>query len=202
MQRLNDLMRGEYDGGSSRRVLTVPNLLSFARLLMIPVFVWLLLDADTQALGFLVLGVVMASDWVDGYLARRTGQVSELGKLLDPLSDRLVIAAALVTFVVIDALPLWAALLVIVRDLFVLGAGVIALVARKARIDVRWWGKMATWDLMWGIPMIAWGSLNLPLSHAALTVGWSLYTVGTTLYYVTAGLYARDLLEALRAPRG
>lgn len=200
MQRLNDLMRGEWQGESTARVLTVPNLISLGRMLLVPVFVWLLAHEETEVWGFVVLGLVMASDWVDGYIARRTNQVSEVGKLLDPLSDRAVIAAALITFVVLGALPLWAALVVIVRDVLVLLAGLVAL-RRGSRIDVRWSGKIATWNLMWGFPMIAWGALNLPLSHAATVVGWSLYALGATLYYWAAALYARDLVEALRRPR-
>lgn len=198
MQRLNDLMRGEWDGESSRRILTLPNLISFARMLLIPLVVWLFVSEGKEGWGFLVLFIVLSSDWVDGYVARRTGQVSEFGKVLDPVSDRIVIASVLITFVIVDAVPLWAALLVIVRDLFVLVVGLVALWARKVRIDVRWSGKIATFDLMWAIPMIAWGSLNLPLSHGALVAGWSLYAVGASLYYFTAGLYLRDLVETSR----
>lgn len=201
MQRLNDLMRGEWEGGSSSRVLTVPNLISFARVLLTPVFVILLTGEGTEVWGFVVLGVVLGSDWVDGYVARRTGQVSDLGKILDPISDRIVITAALITFVVVDAFPLWAALVIIARDLLVLLAGAIALFGSKVRIDVRWTGKVATFDLMWGAPLIAWGGLNLPLSHAALACGWSLFAIGASLYYWTAGLYLRDLLEASRRGR-
>jgi cardiolipin synthase (CMP-forming) len=194
-------MRGEWDGATSNRILTLPNFISLGRLLMIPVFVWLLAGEGTEVWGFIVLGLVLASDWVDGYIARRTGQVSELGKLLDPLSDRLVIAAALVTFVVIDALPLWAAVLVIGRDVVVLTAGILALTRWSIRIDVRWTGKVATFDLMVGIPLIAWGGLNLPLRHAALACGWTIFALGLTLYYWTAGLYLRDMVDALRQQR-
>jgi len=201
VQRLYDLMRGEWDGESTDRIVTVPNLISLIRLLMIPAFVWLLAHEGTEVWGFVLLGLVLATDWVDGYIARRTGQVSEFGKVLDPVSDRVAIAAALITFVVVDALPLWAAALVIARDIFVLLVGAIALLARRIRIDVRWMGKVATFDLMWAIPAIAWGGLNLPLSHAALACGWSLYAVGVTLYYWTAGLYLRDLVEAWSPPR-
>src|SRR5919106_4441896 len=108
----------------SRRVLTVPNLLSFVRILLIPLFIVLLLDPDTRLAGFLLLGAVVSTDWVDGYIARRTGQVTELGKLLDPLADRLAMAAALITFVALDLFPLWAAAVILVRDTVVLVAAI------------------------------------------------------------------------------
>src|SRR4051794_31177475 len=109
---------------SSNRVLTLPNLISFVRILLIPVFVLLLLNDGTERAGLLLLGFVVSTDWVDGQVARRTGQVSEVGKILDPVADRLAIAAALITLVVVDAFPLWAALLILVRDAAILLAGI------------------------------------------------------------------------------
>ena len=192
---------GEGSGGAdaSDRVLTVPNLLSFLRIAAIPVFVILLLDEDTRLWGFLVLGLVQATDWVDGYIARRYGQVSELGKVLDPLADRLAVGAALITFVVADLFPLWAALLVLVRDgLVLLAAGVIALTGGP-RIEVRRIGKIATFTLMWGIPMIAWGNAGLPFHDAVLVHGWIWFAVGYLEYLAATWLYVVDLRNAYRA---
>ncbi len=184
---------------SSRRILTVPNLLSFVRILLIPVFVVLLVDPDSRLAGFLVLGAVVSTDWVDGVVARRTGQVTELGKLLDPFADRLALAAALITFVLIEVFPLWAALAVLLRDAVVLGAGVVLTVTGGPRIDVRTIGKYATFTLMWGIPLIAWGNAGLPLDDLALVLGWVWFPVGLLEYYVAAGAYARDLRVASAA---
>jgi cardiolipin synthase len=94
---------------ASSRILTLPNLISAARILLIPVFVALIVDPDTTTIGLIMFGFVVATDWVDGLIARRTGQVSELGKILDPLADRAVILAGLVALVVRGAFPLWAA---------------------------------------------------------------------------------------------
>ena len=102
------------------RVLTIPNVISFLRIALIPVFVALIVDPDTRRAGLVVFVVVVATDWVDGALARATGQVSDLGKVLDPVADRLAIAAGLIALVVADAFPLWAALLILVRDVTVL----------------------------------------------------------------------------------
>lgn len=188
---------GERPAPVTNRVATVPNLLSAMRILFIPVFVLLLLGEDTRLAGFLLLGLVVSTDWVDGYLARRTGQVSEVGKILDPVADRLALAAALVTFVVLDAVPLWAALLVVVRDGVVLAAGAILAFTRGPRIEVSAMGKYATFTLMWGIPLVAWGNLELFLADAIRVIGWTWFAVGLVEYYVATAGYAIALRRAL-----
>jgi cardiolipin synthase len=180
---------------AERRILTVPNLLSAIRILLIPVFVLLIVDEDTRLGGFILLAAVVSTDWVDGYLARRTGQVTELGKLLDPIADRMALAAALITFVVTDLFPLWAALVILVRDAAVLVAGLWGL-RRGIRIDVRPIGKYATFTLMWGIPLVAWGNAGLPLDDLATVLGWVWFPVGTIEYYAAAVAYSRDLRTA------
>ena len=182
---------------SSNRVLTIPNLLSFARILLIPVCVILLLDPDTRLGGMLLLGVVVSTDWVDGYIARRTGTVTELGKLLDPLADRLAIISAFVTFVILEAIPLWAALLIVIRDIVVLLTAVVIGALRKIRIEVRPLGKYATFTLWWGVGLVAWGNLGFPLDDAALVVGWVWFVVGAVEYYIATVAYAFDLKRAL-----
>jgi cardiolipin synthase len=179
------------------RVATVPNLLSALRILFIPAFVVLLLKEDTRLAGFLLLGLVVSTDWVDGYLARRTGQVSELGKILDPVADRLALAAALVTFVVLDAVPLWAALLVVVRDAIVLAVGAILAFTGGPRIDVSPMGKYATFTLMWAIPLVAWGNLGIFPAAAFRVIGWTWFAVGIVEYYVATAGYAIGLRRAL-----
>src|SRR6266508_460821 len=181
------------------RIATVPNLISLTRILLIPVFVSLLLHHGTEAVGLLLLGGVVATDWVDGYVARHTGQVSTLGKVLDPVADRLALAAALVSLVVRDAFPLWAALVVLVRDGLILIAGAFLLVRMKVRLDVRWIGKVATFALMFGIPLIAWGRFRLLFHEVALPVGWVAFVIGAILYYGAGILYGIDIVRAIRA---
>jgi cardiolipin synthase len=193
-------MNGTRDGGAgSSAVATLPNLVTFLRILLIPVFWWLIVDRDTTTLGIVVLSGVMATDWVDGLLARRTGQVSELGKVLDPVADRLAIAAGLVALVVRGAFPLWAAILILARDGAILVAGAFVLADRKVRIDVRWIGKIATFSLMCAVPWISWGRLGLPLAEAALVCGWTAFAIGIVESYVAAFVYAGDLRRALGA---
>jgi cardiolipin synthase len=174
------------------RVLTIPNLLSFLRIALIPAFAWLIVDRDTTFGGLILFGAVVATDWVDGVVARATGQVSELGKVLDPTADRLAIAAGLIALVVRGAFPLWAALLILVRDLAVLAAG-IALLTRGRRMEVRYLGKVATFSLMCAIGCIAWGTLDYAFAAAFLACGWVFYAVGILEYYVATVQYVRDL---------
>ena len=180
------------------RVLTIPNVISFLRIALIPVFVALIVGPDTTRAGLVLFVIVVATDWVDGALARATGQVSDLGKILDPVADRLAIAAGLIALVVADAFPLWAALLILVRDVAVLIAGLVLLSKRRARIEVRYLGKVATFALMTAIPCVAWGSLGYPLAPAALACGWAFYSVGIVEYYIATVLYVGDLRRAWR----
>lgn len=185
--------------GSSRRVLTVPNVISFLRIVLIPVFFLLIIDPDTTTAGVILFGVVIATDWVDGTIARRTGQVTELGKMLDPVADRLAIAAGIIALVIRDVFPVWAAVAILARDLVVLLAGSYVLSRTHVRLDVRWIGKVATFSLMVAVPAISWGALGLPLGAAGTTIGWVCFAVGIVEYYVAAFAYARDARRALRS---
>ncbi len=185
---------------ASSAIVTLPNLLSLLRILLIPLFVYLIVHQPTTTAGLILFGLVVATDWVDGWVARRTGQVSELGKVLDPVADRLAIAAGLIALVVRDVFPLWAALLILLRDAAVLIAGGVVLAKRRVRLDVRFIGKVATFTLMMAIPCVAWGNLELPLAEAALVTGWTTFAVGIVEYYVATGVYVADIRRARRRP--
>jgi cardiolipin synthase (CMP-forming) len=180
------------------RVLTVPNALSAIRIAAIPLFVVLILHPGSEAAGLVLFALTMATDWVDGFVARRTGQVSNLGKILDPLADRLAIAAGLIALVVQGAFPLWAAVLILARDVIVLVAGLILAGRRRIRIDVRWIGKIATFALMFAVWAISWSNLGLAV-HALLGLaGWVAFWFGIVLYYAALFFYARDVRAAIR----
>jgi cardiolipin synthase (CMP-forming) len=186
---------------ASSAVVTVPNILSAARIASIPIFCWLSANEDTRLWGILLFAVVVSTDWVDGYVARRTGQVTELGRILDPVADRLAIAAGLLTFAISGIFPFWAALLILVRDVAVLLGGAALLWGRDLRVEVRGIGKLATFSLMAAIAWIAWGNANGPLGDVLLVGGWLAYAVGIVEYYLAAGLYAIDVRDGL-AERG
>jgi len=183
--------------GASAAIWTIPNLLSFLRILLVPVFVWLIVDHDTTFVGLLLFAVVASTDWIDGFLARRLGQVSELGKVLDPTADRLAMAAGLVALAVRGAFPWWAATLILARDAVVLVVGIVMFLQHRLRIDVRRLGKVATFSLMTAVVWISWGNLGYGLADAALALGWISFTVGIVEYYMAAGLYLGDLRRAL-----
>jgi phosphatidylglycerophosphate synthase len=170
---------------STDRVLTVPNALSTLRIALIPVFVWLIVDRDTTFGGLVLFGIVLSTDWVDGAIARATGQVSELGKV--------------VALVARGAFPLWAALPILVRDGAVLVAGIVLLARRGARIEVRYLGKIATFGLMTAIGCIAWGTLGYAFAPAFLACGWVVYSVAIVESYVATVSYVGDLRDALAA---
>jgi cardiolipin synthase len=180
----------------SRAVLTVPNILSAIRIACIPLFAALILKEETTYTGLVLFAVVLATDWVDGYVARRTGQISELGKILDPVADRLAIACGIVALVVRGAFPLWAAALIVGRDLVALVGGAIALAGRGVRVPVRPLGKIATFSLMLAIGGVSWGNLDFAPAAAASVMGWTCFAVGIVEYYAVAFLYAGDLRRA------
>jgi cardiolipin synthase (CMP-forming) len=183
------------------RVLTIPNAISFVRIALVPVFAWLIVHPDTTATGLVVFVTVLATDWVDGVVARATGQVSAVGKVLDPLADRIAIAGGLIALVARDAFPLWAAVPILVRDALVLVAGTVLLAGKSARVDVRNVGKVATFALMAAIACIAWGTLGYALAPAFLACGWVLYAVGLVETLVATALYASDARDVLAAER-
>ena len=127
----------------SDRIFTLPNFLSFIRLMMVPVFLVLLFNGFDLA-ATLLFAIAASTDWVDGQVARRTNSVSRLGQLLDPAVDRILMIAGVVGLFVVGRLPLWIILFVILRDLILLVGGTYFLSRWKIRIPVIYLGKVAT----------------------------------------------------------
>ena len=183
---------------ASNRILTVPNLISFVRLLAISLFWWVLLVRDDVALAAWIVFIVGWTDWVDGYLARRLNQVSELGRILDPVADRLLIASALVGGLIAGVLPPWFGWGLIAREA-VVGLVAIGLAARGGgAIEVRWLGKVATFALYGAIPAFYLAAAGA-LEELMLPVAWGLGVVGLVLYWYTAILYVGDSRAKLAA---
>lgn len=135
------------------RVLTVPNAVSVVRLLCLPVFVWLLFARHDRVGAALLLAALGTTDWVDGYVARRFAQVSELGKVLDPTADRLLFIVGVGGILIDGAAPAWFGAAVLARELLVGGALVMLTLFGMARFDVTWWGKAGTCGLMISFPL-------------------------------------------------
>ncbi|MCH2622728.1 MAG: CDP-alcohol phosphatidyltransferase family protein [Acidimicrobiales bacterium] len=199
------------DGGSDASaltgwagILTVPNLISIARLGCIPWFMWLLFGAEDRMWAALLLGGLGATDWVDGWAARRLGQVSELGKILDPTADRLLLLVAVPCLLVDGTIPGWFALTVLVREVLV-GAATLALAALGARrIDVSWWGKTGTFALLWAVPCFLAGESRVPVDEAFTVMAWVFGLPGLAIAWWAAFGYlpvARRALAEGRADR-
>jgi len=155
------------------------------------VFVWLIFGKQEYAGAGWLLLVIGWTDWVDGYLARRLNQVSELGKLLDPLADRLAIATAVIGGMFVGVIPLVLGIAIALREVAV-GIGTIFVAAKGGKIEVRWLGKLATFILYGAIPAfyVAQGTF---IPTVFLVIAWVLGVIGLVLYWWVAGLYARDL---------
>src|SRR5436305_957244 len=135
-----------------QRVVTIPNLISVVRLLCAPVFVWLLVD-DEPVAAAVVLAALGASDWVDGWIARHYDQGSDLGKVLDPVADRVLLLVAAVALIADGAVPVVIGVLVLVREALVSAAVLALALAGARRIDVQWAGKAGTLSLMFALPL-------------------------------------------------
>ena len=184
-------MKVQETGVQTDRIFTIPNIISFARLLGVPLFLWLILqdvpDADAWALVLLVLAGI--SDWADGKIARATGQISRLGQVLDPLADRLYIAAALFGLAIREIIPWWLVALLVSRELVLLAL----LPALKKRglvgLPVHFLGKAATFCLMYAFPLILLGEADGTVGYLATVFGWAFAIWGTGLYWYSALLY-------------
>jgi len=175
--------------GDPRRLLTAPNVITSVRLAAIPVFVWLLFGAHQQTASAVLLAGLGATDWVDGFVARRFGQVSTLGKVLDPTADRLLLATAVISSVVVGAVPIWFAAATIAREALVSGA-VLALAAAGAkRIDVLWIGKAGTFALMFAYPTFILANGATSWQDDVRILAWSVGLVGLVLAWLAAASY-------------
>lgn len=181
----------------SNRIFTIPNIISFARLLTIPVFLWLVWQGRELA-GFIVLVVAVSTDFVDGLVARKLNQVSRLGMFLDPLADRLFIAAVVVALAIRDVVPLWLVILVVLRDVL-LGIGAAILSRYGAGIlPVKWMGKWATFALLASLPLFLLAALVETIEVVVVPFAWAVALAGTVLYWWVGFIYLFDALRIAR----
>lgn len=181
---------------------SIPNLITLVRLLCLPVFLHVLFNLDEPVAAALILGALSATDWVDGYLARRLGQVSEFGKVFDPTVDRLLFIVAITAIMIDGAMPIWFGVAVLVREVLVGLMMVIAtLVYGIARIDVTYLGKVATALLMFAVPGFLIGSSDIGLAWLFQLGSWILGIPGLILSYSTGIAYIPQVRRAIAAAR-
>ncbi|HEY5664182.1 MAG TPA: CDP-alcohol phosphatidyltransferase family protein [Ilumatobacter sp.] len=188
--------------GEVDSIWTVPNLVTLVRLLLLPVFVWVLFGLPSRQAAAWMLGGLGLTDWVDGYLARRLGQTSEFGKKFDPTVDRLWFIVGVVAVIVNGAIPVWFAVLVLARELLVGGAVAVATVVfHMPRFDVTWWGKTATLLLMFAIPGFLMAESSIAIHQFFWVAGWAFGIPGLLLSYYTAVAYVPLIRAGVRAGR-
>ena len=180
----------------STAIRTVPNAVTLARLLLMPVCAYLLASGQ-YGWGIVLTAVVGSTDWVDGWLARRTGQVSRLGQLLDPLADRLLIASVAIALVVRGVVPWQAAVLLVARDLVLLCGWPVLKRRGIEPPEVIFLGKAATLVLLFALPVLTLGATGLAVADAARVVGLLLLWAGVVMYYLAGAVYVRMVLERL-----
>lgn len=185
---------------------TWPNAITLLRLLMLPVFLWLLFDTNHRAIAAWLLGVLGATDWIDGFVARRLHQVSNVGKVLDPTADRVLVISGLLAVAVAGGVPWWFASLTLAREVIVSGVTLVLAAMGAARINVLWWGKVSTFALMTTFPLflLTTNPHGAPLSgwqHDARDVCWVIGIMGLSLSWLVLFGYVRPALAALRAGR-
>jgi cardiolipin synthase len=172
----------------SRGILTIPNGVTLLRLACVPIFCWLLFGRDDRTAAAWLLAVLGCTDWVDGYLARHLGQVSELGKVLDPTADRILLGTVVISLLIDGSVPAVVAWGVLVREVLI-SAAVLALAAAGARrIDVQWAGKAGTLSLMVAFPLFMMGTPG-PWGRPALVIAWCFAAPGLVLAWYAAATY-------------
>jgi cardiolipin synthase len=179
-------------------VWTLPNLLSAIRLAGVPVFLWLVLgpEADGWALGLLVLSGV--TDWLDGWLARRLGQTSALGQVLDPVADRLYILAVVVGLAMRDVIPWWLAVSLPLRDALMWLLVPLLRTRGYSALPVHFLGKAATFNLLYAFPLLLLGDGEGTVAELAQVFGWAFAFWGVGLYWWAGLLYAWQVRKLLR----
>ena len=186
---------------TSDRIWTIPNVISFVRLLGVPLFLYLLLGPRHDVAAVIVLAAGGTTDWVDGYVARRLGQVSRLGELLDPFADRLYILATLIGFTVREVVPWWLTAALLLRELVL---AVALLVLRRHSYGpppVHYVGKTGTFLLLAAFPVLLLAHAVEGAAAVASPIGWGLAWWALGLYWAAAVLYLAQTAALLRADR-
>lgn len=183
------------------RVLTAPNVITAVRLACVPVFVWLLFGAHRQTAAAVLLGVLGATDWVDGFAARRWHQVSTLGKVLDPVADRVLVLTGVSCIIVQGAVPLWFGVATVAREVVVSAAVLLLAGLGSERIDVLWVGKAGTFGLMFAYPAFLLAHGTAGWQQPFEVFAWICGIPGLALAWVAAAAYVPRSRQALARGR-
>ena len=189
------------------RILSLPNVVTTARLVLVPVFVWLLVQPHHRDWygAAILLAVLGSTDWVDGQLARRLDQVTTLGKILDPTADRVLLVTAVIGILAVGAVPVPIAIIAISREGLVAIAALVLAALGARRIDVTMIGKAGTFGLMCAFPLFLTGHSTASWHATALILGWITAIGGLTFGWISIVMYiplARQAMADGREKRG
>lgn len=179
------------------RIVTVPNGITLVRLACIPVFLWLLFGTSHQSAAAVLLAVLGATDWIDGFVARRYHQVSTFGKVLDPVADRVLVLTAVIAVIVYGAVPVWFGVATVAREVVVSGAVLLLASLGATRIDVLWVGKAGTFALMFSYPAFLLGDGTAGWQEPIRIIAWITGIVGLSLAWIAAASYVPVARKAL-----
>ena len=184
----------------SQELKSVPNMLSILRLLLVPVFLWLLI-ADQFLIAFLVLMFASFTDWLDGFIARKFNQITSLGKVLDPSADRLFILATLIGLTVNEIIPAWLAIVIVARDVLLLIGYPISASHGYGPLPVHFLGKAATFALLYALPLLLLADVWPSAEALILPLAWGFAYWGIGLYWVAGFVYLAQLRQLISLER-
>lgn len=183
------------------RVATIPNAITAGRLGLLAVFLVLLFGVGDRLAATAVLVLTGGTDFLDGFLARRLGQVSTLGKIIDPVADRLVLATAAVSIIVYGAVPPWLGVIILGREALVSIATLLLAGLGARRMDVVWFGKAGTFGMMMALPLFLLGDGAGDAALACRVAAWVCVVPAELALLLAAGIYLRGARTALREGR-
>jgi cardiolipin synthase (CMP-forming) len=187
------------DARDDARVWTLPNALSFLRLLGVPLFLWLVLGPEADGWALAVLAASGVTDYLDGYLARRLNQTSRLGQILDPVADRLYILAVVIGLALRDIVPWWFAVILPLRDVLLWGLVPILRTRGYSALPVHFLGKAATFNLLYAFPLLLLGDGEGAAATLARVFGWAFAGWGIGLYWWAGVLYVYQVYKLVKS---
>ena len=158
-------------------VFTVPNFLTVLRFMGVPLFVWLVLAQKEYGFAVLVLAIMGSTDWVDGYVARRFNQASKLGRVLDPIADRIALLAVAVTLLIAGVVHWWYLAALVIPDAVLLAMSLFYFHSHPD-LPVSLIGKARTGLLLLGTPLLVLSKLDLPSADAFFVAAWIVLGLG------------------------
>ena len=194
-------MSDQPDEHVSSDVLTIPNVLSMARLVLIPAFIWVALVQEADGWAFAILAISSATDWLDGVIARRFNMMSRVGQILDPMADRLFVISTILVLAVRGIVPWWLVAILVLRDVVM---GLIQLVVNRRGVPplpVHYVGKAATLCLLYGMPILFLTTGDGVVSDIATPLAWAFIIWGTGIYWWSAILYAEQASAVIQGRR-